>query len=123
MARPGTVRVKGLREFQRATKQAPKDTRKELREAFRTVGNVVKDEAAQLFESVDARSAAGYKTRVRQRGVAVEQSLRRTTGKRPDFGSLQMREALLPALDAKAEEVEDAMEEALDKVADHFVRD
>jgi len=118
----GTVRVKGYREFQRAAKNAPKDIMRETRKAFAKVGDLVKDEAAQLFESIDARSAAGFKTRVRQRGVAVEQSLRRTTGKRPDFGALQMREALEPALEVKADEIEDEMQEAIDTVADLFAR-
>lgn len=118
----GTVRVKGYREFQRAARNAPKDVKRETRKAFRKVGDLVKDEAAQLFDSIDARSAAGYKTRVRQRGVAVEQSLRRTTGTRPDFGALQMRVALQPALEAKEDEVEQEMEEAIDTVADLFAR-
>jgi hypothetical protein len=118
----GTVRVRGYREFQRAAKNAPKDIKRETRKAFAKVGDLVKDEASQLFDSIDARSAAGYKTRVRQRGVAVEQSLRRTTGKRPDYGSLQMRVALLPALEAKEDELEHEMEEALDTVIDLFAR-
>jgi hypothetical protein len=52
--------------------------------------------------------------RVRQRGVAVEQSRRRTTGLRPDFGVLQMQRALLPALDTKQSEVVDKVEQLLD---------
>ncbi len=68
------------------------------------------------------KSAAGYRVRVRQRGVAVEQSLRKTTGTRSDFGELQMRQALLPALEANEDRVESAMEAAIDTVADHFER-
>jgi F0F1-type ATP synthase membrane subunit b/b' len=118
----GTVRVHGYREFQRAAKNAPKDIKRETRKAFARVGDLVKDEAAQLFESIDARSAAGFKTRVRQRGVAVEQSLRKTTGTRPDFGGTQMRVALVPALEEKEDEVERELEDAIDTVADLFVR-
>ena len=115
-------RIKGYRELLRACNRAEKETKKEVRDTFRKVGDIVRVGATERFRSIDARSAEGYRTRVRQRGVAVEQSLRRTTGLRPDFGSLQMRDALEPALEAKSDDVEREMEDALDKVADHFER-
>jgi len=106
----------------RACDLAGRETKREVRATFRKVGDIVKVEAAERFREVDAKSAAGYRTVVRQRGVSVEQSLRKTTGKRSDFGALQMRKALEPAVDAKEGEIEDAMEDAIDKVADHFER-
>ena len=66
--------------------------------------------------SIGLNLAAGYKVRVRQSGVAVQQSLRKTTGKRPDYGALQMRRALLPALDANEAETMQKVEAALDDV-------
>jgi len=117
-----TLRLHGYREFLRACDRAGKETKKEVRGTFRVVGDIVRDEARSLFEDISPKSAAGYRTRVRQRGVAVEQSLRRTTGTRPDFGRLQMEEALEPALEEKEDEVEREMENAIDKVADHFDR-
>jgi hypothetical protein len=111
-----------MREFLRATDRAGKETKKEVRAAFRKVGEVIRVEAARNFESIDPHSASGYRTRVRQRGVAVEQSLRRVTGLRPDYGALQMREALLPAVEDKADEVVDEFNDAMDRVADHFER-
>jgi hypothetical protein len=119
----GTLVTKGIfgpRGFLKACDNAGKETKKQVRGTFRKVGDIVKVKAAARFESYDARSAAGYRTVVRQRGVSVEQSLRKTTGKRPDFGALQMSKALIPALDDKADEVGHAMEAAIDKVADHF---
>jgi hypothetical protein len=115
-----TVRVRGLREFIRASDHAGPDAKKEVRAAFREAGEIVRQEAAQRFASIDARSAAGYRVSVRQRGVSVVQSLRKTTGTRPDYGALQMRRALVPALTAKEQQVERAVEKALDRVADHF---
>lgn len=115
-----TLRVKGLRELMRATARAESGVRREVRASLREVGNVVRDEAERTFAEVDARSARGYRTRVRQRGVSVEQSLRKTTGLRPDYGALQMRRALIPALAANEDEIEDRMERALDVVADRF---
>ncbi len=114
--------VRGYREFLRACDRAGKETRKEVRGTFREVGDIVKVAARTRFQAIDARSAAGYRTVVRQRGVSVEQSLRKTTGTRPDFGALQMSRALLPAMAAKQEQVERSFEKAIDKVADHFDR-
>ena len=117
-----TLRVKGYREFLRAAAQAPKDTRKEVRAAFREVGEIVRADAAQRMEDLSPKTAAGFRTSVRQKGVAVQQRLGKTTGKRPDWGGIQMNDALLPALDAKEDEVVKAMDDALDRVADHFER-
>jgi hypothetical protein len=53
---------------------------------------------------------------VRQRGVSVEQSKKRVTGKRGDYGALQMTRALLPAMADKEDETIKAFEHALDEV-------
>ena len=113
------VRVKGLRDFQRACALAPKDTRREVKRELAAVGEAVEAEARQLFAPIDARSAAGFRTVVRQRGVAVEQTKRRTTGQHPEFGAMQMR-TLLQARESKRGETERGMEEAIDRVADLF---
>lgn len=117
-----TVRVRGYREFVRAARRAEKESRTEVRAALREVAEPVRREAIRRFSLIDGRSAAGYKVAVRQRGVAVVQSKRKTTGKRPDYGSLQMRKALLPALASNAREVERRTEKALDRIANHFDR-
>lgn len=117
-----TVRVRGYREFLRAADRAGRESKKEVRETLRDVGEVVRVEGQRRFERYDTRSAAGYRVRVRARGVSVEQTLRRTTGLRPDYGALQMRVALIPALESKEPEVEKRMEKAIDQIADHFER-
>ena len=117
-----TIRIHGLRELQRAAQRAGKEARKEVRAALRDAAEPVRRDATARFAVVDARSAAGYRVAVRQRGVAVEQRLRKTTGKRPDYGSLQMTRALLPALQANAELIEREAEKAVDRIADHFER-
>lgn len=115
-----TVRVTGYRELLHALQRAEADTRKYVRAEFKHVGEIVQEDAAARFARYDTRSAAGYKVRVRQRGVAVEQSLRRTTGKHPEYGKLQMVKALMPALADKEGEVEARFEEAIDRVAARF---
>lgn len=109
-----TVRVQGLRELQAAFRKMDKELSKELRDNLREAGKIVQQEASSLFSGVDARSAAGYKVRVRARGVAVEQSLGRTTGQHGQYGALQMRKALVPALDNKESAVVDRLEDMLD---------
>lgn len=116
----GTVGIKGLREFQRAVAKADRETKTVVREKLKEAGDVVREDASERFQRYDAKSAAGYRTRARVGSVFVEQSLRKTTGLRPDYGSLQMRRALLPALEAKGGEVERKLEDAIDDLADIF---
>ena len=93
-----------------------------MRRALREVGEVVRADAAADFSKYSARSAAGFKVRVRQRGVAVEQSLRKTTGRHPEWGGLQMTKALIPARTRDEEKIEQGFERALGRVADIFER-
>lgn len=115
-----TLRVRGYREFVRATNRAGLDARRAVRANFRQVGEPVRADAQRRFAKYSQRSATSFRVAVLVSGIRVEQGLRKTTGKRPDYGALQMRKALLPALQAKAPEVERAMEHAIDQVADHF---
>lgn len=119
----GTVTAKGLREFIRAADASGKATKKAVRDRLRKVGEIVRDDARGLFASYDERTASRFGVSVRRTGVvSVEQRLRRTTGKRPDFGGLQMRKALLPALEQDKDKVEREFERALDDIADIFER-
>lgn len=119
MAQPA-LRLKGYDEFLRACRAAGRQTEREVRSTFRKVGDIVKVDAASRFERYHPKSAAGYRTIVRQRGVSVEQSLRKTTGNREDFGRLQMRKALIPAGEAKRDEVVREMEQAVENIAEYF---
>ena len=119
VARAG-VRLNGYREFVRAANRTSRQARKEIKDAFRDVGEVVRVDAADRFSAYDEATARGFKVRVRERGVAVEQSIGRTTGTRPDFGGIQMTEALIPAGEDNEREIDDRMGEALDEIADYF---
>lgn len=113
-----TVRVSGLRQLNRAFREVDKALAKELRDELRDAAGIVAEDARSRFQSISPSSAAGFKPRARAAGAFVEQSKRRTTGKRPDFGALQMTRALLPALEAKEGEVIDRVEQMLDRVGD-----
>ena len=116
MAAPAsTVVFHGFNELIKASKEAPKAINSEVRGAFGEVGEIVRADATPRFAKYSTRSAAGFRVVVRQRGVSVEQSLRKTTGLHPDWGKLQMRKGLLPALRHTEPEVEAAFTKAVDR--------
>lgn len=117
-----TIRVSGLREFQRALKQADKDTRKVVRDELKEAGESVRDEWDRRFSVVDAFSASKYRVRVRQAGVFVQQALRKSSdlkARRKNYPAMQMRTGLR-VLEDKRQEVERNFERAIDKVADRL---
>jgi len=116
---PGeTIRVDGLSQFLIALDHADRKLKREVRERLRQVGDETKKETADLIdqELKSPVSARGVKTRVRRRGVDVEQSLRKTTGLRPDWGVTQMRKGFLPGFEKTAPSIEPRLEEALHEV-------
>jgi len=55
--------------------------------------------------------------------VSVEQRLRKSSNvsrRRPKFGTLQMREALLPGLESKSDAVVKSLDEALDRLGSRW---
>lgn len=120
-----TVVVKGYREFNRALRHADKDLRREIREAFREVADDVRDEGRERFSRYGATSshrrshaysASRYRTIVRQTGVNVEQTLRKSNRKHPEYGIAQMKHGLLPAMLANRGNLSRRAEAALQKV-------
>lgn len=114
----GTVYVRGLdrlvRDFRKLESTLPKEVRSELNEA----GKIVAADARSRFSSIQPRSAASMRHRMRGPARVVAEQRRGTvTGQRPDFGRLQMARAFLPALDAKASEVERRVERMLDRLS------
>lgn len=127
MARGGaqgaTLQVKGYRELVATFSLLERKEQKQVREILRRSGDRVKvDASRQVIEDKPraARTAAGYRTVVRQRGVAVEQSLRKTTGLHPEWGSWQMRHALLPSLQDNEALTARAMDQAMEELAAWF---
>lgn len=118
MATAQPIVVRGYRETVRAFARTDKSTRKMMRDTLKPVGEIVREEWSLRFgQDIDPRSAAGLRTRVRQRGVSVEQSLRKTTGLRPDYGRLQQSygdQALEDKREAVVKEYEDGMERVVD---------
>lgn len=107
MARP-VARLSGYTELLVALRALPKAQQTTLRAAFRAIGQLVASEGQSLLERLlpdPAKTAGGLKPYVRLRGVEVDQTLRKTTGLRPDWGATQMRRGLLPAAETKTPEI------------------
>jgi hypothetical protein len=118
-ARPA-YKVVGYKETIRDLKEFDKNTRRDVRATFRRVGDKVKAESAAGIAEHDVKSAARVRTYVRQRGVSVEQSLRRTTGLHPEWGPWQMRHGFLPALADNKDDLLRDIDHALEEAAARF---
>jgi len=129
---PGTIVVSGFKELVAATNALIPTERAATREALDKVGEIVRVGGARnLIQYKDSkyqrprdavRSASGFKVRVRQRGVEVEQSLRKTTGTHPEWGAAQMKHGLLPSLYEAEPEIVAEFDKAIDKVTIAFNR-
>lgn len=112
----GTVRVRNLRETQRALSNVSKESAKELRDALKKAAEPVAQTARSKLSRFPGASVRTVGPRVAARGVFVTQRARKVSGLRPDFGRLQMLEVLEPALDEHTDDVVEAVEDALDRL-------
>lgn len=118
---PNRVNVQGLAKLKRDLKTFDAESVKGLNKELRAAGDLVRADAADRLDTYSPKSAAGLRVYLRSGGrVAVEQSIGKTTGLRPDFGKLQMRQALLPALEDKQDEVFAAVNLSLSSLADRI---
>jgi hypothetical protein len=109
-----TVRVKGLREVQRAFRQVDKSLGQDFKDELKKAGEpVARSAAAKLTRWRGA--STNVKVHVLGKGVYVRQQKRKVTGLRGDFGALQMRSAFIPALMENEDRIEREVEEALDR--------
>lgn len=111
-----TVRVQGLREVNAAFRKIDKKLVREFGNDLKKAALPVLEEA-QMLEQQWAGASIGT-LRIKRSGprVFVEQSARKKTGLRPDYGALQMEQALIPALDNKTA----AVFLAVDRVLTHY---
>lgn len=118
MARSATIQIKGLAALNRAFKRYDKQAQRGLERDLLDAANIVALDARARFSFYDLRSAAGYRPRTRGFGrIVVEQRRRKTTGQHPEYGALQMRKALVPALYSQQEPVLKRVEQMLDRIA------
>lgn len=132
MAQEGTLVVEGLKPLLHDFNRLSKTTTKRLRDALRTVAAPVAIDAkfrerdnilgtAKHPHNFGARTVSGIRVVVRQRGISVDQTRRKSADlqrRRGNFGDLQMRKAFIPALEDNAGVVERRMEEVLGQILD-----
>jgi hypothetical protein len=87
-----------------------------LRERLKASAEPVAREARSLVSQWEGAKTNTIGPRVVLNGVYVTQRARTVTGKRGDFGSLQMTQAFIPALEHNREGVYRGAEEALDTI-------
>lgn len=112
----GAVRLHGLRELQRSLQRVN-------RAAAKTVRDALKESVEPAVASTKAKegrwagaSVGTIGARATNRSVFVTQRARKVTGRRPDFGSLQMREALIPSVWENVNEITRGVERAFDRL-------
>ena len=106
------IKIHGLKELNRALNNIErKDLGQELKEAAEPVVSSAKGKVTR-FQGSSPGTIRAKRTGLR---VFVEQSKAKVTGKRGDFGSLQMRTVLEPALAENETEVFGNVEQALNR--------
>ena len=111
-----TVRVYGVQEVNRAFRHVDRSLALEFGKDLKAAAAPVVA-AAKAKEKWQGASIGTIRAKRAGARVYVEQSAKKVTGKRGDFGALQMRQALIPALDENAAEVFAGVEIVLDKYA------
>jgi len=114
--------VNGYRSMMIAFQHADRETKRDMRRIIAGAGEDIRQDAASRIAPKGERSAAGLRTSVRQRGIVVRQSLRKTTGLHPEWGAYQMRHGLIPARHEQMPETMRLLELAMDQMADRFNR-
>jgi hypothetical protein len=116
-----TIRVKGLKELDRAFKAMDKELQKELRAELKQAAEPVRDLAEQKATAGIRNIGPQWgqmKLGVTARSVYVAPKARRHGGSpRPNVGLLLMEKAMFPALDENEEKVERGVEELIDRLA------
>jgi hypothetical protein len=108
-----TVRVKGYREVTRALNRVDKDTRKALLDGLKKAAEPTAQDARSLLSGYTGLATSSIQPRAVASGVFITQKAKKKTGTRPDFGALQMRRGLLPAVSDHEDEFRDKVDDAL----------
>lgn len=97
--------MRGLRETQRALGKCEGDTGKAMLLAAKVAAEPVAASARSKLARYPGASVTTVRARASVRGAFVTQGAKKVTGKRGDFGGLQMTHVLMPALDENRDHV------------------
>jgi hypothetical protein len=111
------VRVEGTKEVIRAFREIDKKLGTDFGNDLKRAAEPVVDSAKGKIGRYRGASLGTIRSRRRGGTVYVEQSKAKVTGQRGDFGALQMRKGLIPALDENEAQIYAAVTSTLDKYA------
>jgi hypothetical protein len=112
VARAETIRVTGYRETARALGKVNRGAKRALYAGLRAAAEPIAGDARSRLASYQGISLSTIRPSAQARGVFIVQRARRVTGLRPDFGALQMRQGLIPALENHEDDIVDKVEDA-----------
>jgi hypothetical protein len=112
-----TVRVRGLAELNRALNNLNKEAKRAVLDELKKTAEPVAADARSKISRYQGASLGTIKPRATGRSVFVTQNARKVTGKRGDFGALQMTRGLMPALDENTDKIVTGLEHAIDRLA------
>ena len=113
----GTVRIKNLNETLRALNKCQRGLHKSMMGGLLEAAEPVTTSWQGKVGKYAGASTSTIGPRMTTKSVFVTQKARKRTGKRGDFGSLQMRHGLA-ALFEEADNTEKEVEKALDKLTE-----
>lgn len=106
--------VTGLRAVTRALRQVDKALGKQLRDDLKKAAEPVAESARSKLARYRGASLGTVRPGATGAAVFVQQYARKVTGRRGDFGALQMRNAFIPALAEREPSVVRQIEDAID---------
>jgi hypothetical protein len=109
------VTVRGAKELKAAFRELDAETKKGLGREISKAAQPVRDEARNLLQKYQGISLKTIRVKRSGPVVSIQQGATKTTGKRPDFGALQMTHGLVPAVEDKSSEVVEAVGSAIDR--------
>lgn len=112
-----SYRVEGYREAMRALNRMEDGTPKAVKKGLTEVAEPIAETARSLIGRFAGASTQTISPRVTTRGVFVTQRARKVTGRRGDFGGLQMQEGFIPALEQHEGDVAEEIEDAFNRLA------
>lgn len=111
------VHLKNYRQTMAALQRVDKGTAKTVKDELKQAGESVAEEARQRISIYPGARTSQIGPRATNRAVFVTQRARKVTGRRGDFGALQMGH-MIDALDEKEDDVIRGVEAAFDRLAD-----
>lgn len=100
-----TIKVEGYRATIKALGDVDRGTKRAVFAGLRAAAEPIAADARSKLSGFQGISLGTIKPSARSTGVVVIQRAKKTTGKRADFGALQMRKGLLPALEENEDTV------------------